>query len=434
LHAVLGLGEPSILALPDAVHTGWLRERRVVPTPVVEQSSPLSPPDCTPPVPSDLPPGQFGACAALAPPLLFEIPAPSGATYSVTWSSVAGADSRYTLEESTANTFADAAVISTGSAATTQRLDGRAEGPYFYRVRAEAAGQVSPWSNIVAVRNTASITWRVLTPNEFVPDALEAIHLAALRAGAASGDLQVLLSVAGHYREDDTLRHVNELAMQLSYDRDRTLSFGALYHPWTIGRDEALGTLRRNPPDGILAGFIAARTTARGAWVAPANEPLQGILALDPPLAPDRRLDLQEGHVNVVRQEADGFRVLCADTLSDDDEVRLLNVRRLMSLLYRLVLREGTTYVFEPNGDSFRRLVERAFESLLDDLFVRGAFAGATSADAFLVDASPALNTSRDQDEGRMIVELKVAPSRPLSYLTIRLLQHGQRELTVVEG
>ena len=62
------------------------------------------------------------------------------------------------------------------------------------------------------------------------------------------------------------------------------------------------------------------------------------------------------------------------------------------------------------NDDAFRRLVQRGFEALLDDMFVRGAFAGATPATSFQVVTSQALNTPQSVEQGRFIVELRVAP------------------------
>ena len=136
------------------------------------------------------------------------------------------------------------------------------------------------------------------------------------------------------------------------------------------------------PPDGAACGVLADRAVTRGAWIAPANQVLRGVIALTPSLAPERRLELQEAQVNVVRHEPRGFLVLSADTLSDeidDLDVRPINVRRLLMLLRRLALRVGARYVFEPNGDAMRRLVQRGFEAMLNDLFVRGAFAGPTT-------------------------------------------------------
>ncbi len=86
-----------------------------------------------------------------------------------------------------------------------------------------------------------------------------------------------------------------------------------------------------------------------------------------------------------MRQEPHGFVTLNEDTLSDDEDLRPLNVRRLLILLRRQALLQGANYVFEPNNDSFRRLVQRSFEATLDLLFVRGAFAGSTPQSAYQV-------------------------------------------------
>jgi phage tail sheath protein FI len=172
---------------------------------------------------------------------------------------------------------------------------------------------------------------------------------------------------------------------------------------------------------------LAARALTRGAWVAPANELLRGVVALAPPIDPQRRLDLQEARVNLVRQEPRGFVVLCADTLSADSDLRPISVRRLMILLRRLALRLGSRYVFEPNDDAFRRATQRGFEAMLDHMLTRGAFAGRTAATSYQVVTDETLNTPQSVEQGRFIIELKVAPSLPMTFLTIRLVQTNDR-------
>jgi phage tail sheath protein FI len=98
-----------------------------------------------------------------------------------------------------------------------------------------------------------------------------------------------------------------------------------------------------------------------------------------------------------------------------------------MCLLRRLALRRGAVYVFEPNGATLRRTVERGFQAVLDDLFRRGAFAGAQAADAYRVEVGDVLNTPQRRDLGQFWVELKVAPALPLSFLTVRVSRHGER-------
>jgi phage tail sheath protein FI len=100
-------------------------------------------------------------------------------------------------------------------------------------------------------------------------------------------------------------------------------------------------------------------------------------------------------------------------------------VRRLMMLLRRLALGLGPTYVFEPNSTVFRRSVQRSFEALLNDMFMRGAFAGDTPAASFQVVCDDTVNKPDSVEAGNFIVELRVAPSLPMTFLTIRLVQSG---------
>jgi phage tail sheath protein FI len=70
---------------------------------------------------------------------------------------------------------------------------------------------------------------------------------------------------------------------------------------------------------------------------------------------------------------------------------------------------------------------------MLGGMHARGAFAGTTAVSSFQVVTDPSLNTAAARDQGRFIVELRVAPSLPLTFLTVRLIQSGD-QLTVREG
>ena len=207
---------------------------------------------------------------------------------------------------------------------------------------------------------------------------------------------------------------------------DQVFSYGAVYHPWLITR-ETDGELLHSPPDGAAVGIIARRSIERGAWLAPANEEFRGVIALNPPLSDGRRLDLLLAQINQITQEPGGFLSLNADTLSVEPELRPINVRRLLILLRRAALKRGVQYVFEPNGGTLRRLVQTGFEALLDQLFVRGAFAGATRATSYEVVTDDTINTPQTQELGQFRVDLKVAPSLPMSFVIVRLVQTGDR-------
>jgi phage tail sheath protein FI len=204
----------------------------------------------------------------------------------------------------------------------------------------------------------------------------------------------------------------------------RTLSFAALHHPWIAFRDPGGAALAAAPPDGAVAGVHARRTIARGAWIAAANEPLRDIVALTPLIGDSDWPALDAGKINFLRRDARGFLLLDADTLSDEPDWRHINVRRLMSLLRRAAIRRGASYVFEPNGDVLRRAVERGFGQMLDHMFRLGAFAGRKPEEAYRVSVDP---TAADRDSGRLIVEIGVAPSQPMRFITVRLAQSGER-------
>jgi phage tail sheath protein FI len=262
---------------------------------------------------------------------------------------------------------------------------------------------------------------------------------------AARSDVVALLSVPRHYREQETVDHATSVrAGQPARPgapgvevpplggEERSLSFGALYHPWPVAARASLPEdLRAIPPDGHAAGVLAGRALLRGAWVAPANEALVGVLDLAPPIAPASWQHLQDGRVNTVRQESRGFLWLSADTLSDDRDLRELAVRRLLSLLRRVCLRYGPTFVFEPNDDGFRRRIRHNLERMLNEMLERGAFAGVTPGESYRVETLDPPNSPQTVEQGRLIVELKVAPSLPMRFLTIRLIHSGDLGISV---
>jgi len=179
--------------------------------------------------------------------------------------------------------------------------------------------------------------------------------------------------------------------------------------------------------------MMAARAITRGVWIAPANEPLEGIVSLEPKMDLEEWSCLFNTQLNLILQDPRGFFPLSANTLSQEKSLQLINVRRLLIFLRRLALREGSTYVFQPNDDSFRRLVQNKFEQVLTSLYTQGAFAGETPATSFKVVADSSINTPESLEQGRFVVELRVAPSRPIDFITIRLVQTAYEGLTIQE-
>lgn len=459
IHTALEIDEATLIAVPDAIHAGW---------------DPVVPPPPAPPVPSSAlphpswglddscdyeqsPPTGFAprfdkfldcALRELEPPILSgptQVEPPG--TFELDWTS-ADTDATFILQESTQPDFSDAVTVYQGPQSERTFL-GKAAGDYYYRVREVLAQETSNWSNGIVVRVAPETRYvaRVAASasgaaaGKFDLSTLLDVHRSLLRLSAARGDMLSVLALPRQFRVDECLNYLRVLkspkpeaaslraaTLPLNGGETTALSYGAVYHPWLVTRED--NGLIYSPPDGAATGLMAARALERGAWIAPANVAFGGVVALDPPLDDDFRLELLQGQLNQLTQEPAGFLALNEDTLSLDDDLRPINVRRLLSLLRRAALKRGATYVFEPNSASLRRLVQHAFESLLDQLFVRGAFSGATRATSYQVVTDASLNTDQTMNLGQFRVDLKVAPSTPMSFVTIRLVQTGESGVT----
>jgi phage tail sheath protein FI len=266
---------------------------------------------------------------------------------------------------------------------------------------------------------------------EFSDAAMLNIHQAMLRMAGSRGDLVAILSLPEHFQSRRAIEYKNRLSSVISVssvisetgpEETKLLSYGAIYHPWPVALEHGT-TPVTVPPDGVACGVIAQRSINRGAWVAPANIVVRDVVALAQTYNRLETVRLFEAQINLLTADSRGIVVFNAVTLSEDEELKLLNVRRLLILLRRLAIREGMEITFDPNNESTRRLIERIFERMLTDLYTRGAFTGNTPDQAFRVIVNESNNTRQSIDQGRLVVDLKVAPSQPLKFLTIRLIQ-----------
>lgn len=430
LHAALGFEdsrigeEATLISVPDVANRRWICHEPSLPGRVQQA---IKSDNNKPPL--------FANCQLSTPPVpVFGYESPPqplmGGRFTLTWTS--GADARYVLEEAESDAFEHPSPVYEGPG-TSIDIQRPAGGRYSYRVQTLIGGQKSPWSAPITIEIPTSVSCTLQSVDDPTPSIAvhEVVHPALLQLCAASGQLFAALSLPRHYREQESRKYLSRLSTTLAPERSpSTLSYGAIYHPWVHSRDER-GAIAVIPPDGVAVGVMAARAATRGAWVAPANQNYRGVVALDQRLAGALEDDTP---INLVRDEPQGFMALRADTLDTvDPDLRLINVRRLLILLRRLALREGATYAFEPNGSALRRLVQSRFEGLLRSMYDRGALGGPTAAHAYQVSTGETVNTPQSVDQGRLIVELRVRPSLPMEFITVRLVQRGD-QLSVVEA
>ncbi|MFM7470856.1 MAG: hypothetical protein ACKO5P_05025 [Nodosilinea sp.] len=279
---------------------------------------------------------------------------------------------------------------------------------------------------------TPTEQWQFLSTLNYDETGLLEVQQAIARMVAALGDRVAVLGLPKHYRLPEVLYYQQQLLSQVRRDGETTDSYLAFYHPWLITRDDS-GNLIHTEPTGANAGVMAALSLTQGAWIAPANERLQDTLATVPIFALGDEQTLYSTGINPIRKTPSGFVAWGSYTQSLDPEFADLNVRRLLILLRRLALQEGQTYVFAPHSAAFRRRVQQQFEQMLARLFERGAFAGRVPTDAYQVVIDASLNSQTTVERGQLIVELRVAPAQPLTFITVRLVQQETNQLTVQE-
>jgi hypothetical protein len=367
----------------------------------------------------------------------------NGQVAELDWTSVTGALD-YRVEISAEPLFSAARSIYIGTSLHASIWNPGNRISYF-RVAAGSGPRLSPWSAVIAIGSVREERRIVESVQDYEMDILVKVHAALIILAAARGDLLAVLGLMQHARAKEIATYRAALLPRISPgsaqpgesdDLDRALSFAALYHPWALVREigtYTAGSVAAVSPEGFVAGVIAARTLTSGAWAAPANQLLPGVIGLTPE-AVLRDLPPSGLSLNLLVSESRGFTLLTEWTLGLAGEVRTIHVRRLLILLRRLALREGSAFAFMANDAVLSRLVQREFEAMLGDLFARGAFAGRVPDEGFQVIADGRINTRTTRDQGRFMVELRVAPSEPLSFLTIRLVQSGGDQLSLQEA
>lgn len=417
IHAALAIEEATLIAIPDAIQRSWQPVIRLIVTIQAGDSVQAVKP---------IEHGDFQQCGSqrLDNIDLRGVFNEANDEIELTWSRVdADAVIDYTLEaENSAHSETFQAIWSGSHLRYSFKP---VVGSYRYRIHAES-DELAARSNIVMIEIRETQELVVADTNDSTT--LLEIQHALIVMCAARGDMLAILTLPEHWYTSDALAYRARF-QSLEADDVPLLSYAAMYHPWVLVHDQQ----QVIPPDGVVCGLLATRAIERGTWIAPANQPLRDVVWLTPAIDRSDWQAFQDAHINLIQQDVRGFMTLNADTLSSNPDVRSINVRRLLILLRRLALKLGATYVFEPNTDTFRRLVQRGFEAMLEDLFLRGAFAGATAASAFQVTIDSSLNTKQRLDQGMFMVEIKVAPSLPMTFLIIRLIQTSERGLIVQE-
>jgi phage tail sheath protein FI len=173
-----------------------------------------------------------------------------------------------------------------------------------------------------------------------------------------------------------------------------------------------------------MAGIYARSDIERGVHKAPANETVRGILRFSRNVTKGEQDVLNPEGINAFRYfEGRGLRIWGARTISSDPEWIYLNVRRLFIFLEHSIDRGTQWAVFEPNNEELWLKVRLTIESFLTDVWRTGALMGTRPEEAFFVRCDRTTMSQGDLDNGRLVVLIGVAPTKPAEFVIFRIGQ-----------
>ena len=201
-------------------------------------------------------------------------------------------------------------------------------------------------------------------------------------------------------------------------------TYAAYYYPWIKIAHPETGVETLVPPGGHIVGVYARSDNDVGVHKAPANEVIRGAQELQVTITKGEQDILNPKGVNCIRSfPGRGIRIWGARTTSSDPSWKYINVRRLF-LFIEQSIDDGTQWVvFEPNDQDLWARVSQTVENFLTTVWRNGALMGADASEAFFVRCDRSTMTQDDIDNGRLIVEIGIAPVKPAEFVIFRIGQ-----------
>src|SRR5215472_2814213 len=207
-------------------------------------------------------------------------------------------------------------------------------------------------------------------------------------------------------------------------------SNAAMYFPRIVEQDPVTGTQTTYSAAGAVAGVWAATDASRGVWKAPAGTSAS-VAGGATPAVP--MTDAENGELNplglnclrsfpIIGPVVWGARTLAgADILAS--QWKYIPVRRL-ALFIEESLRRGTQWVvFEPNAEPLWASIRLNVGAFMAGLYRKGAFAGNTPDQAYLVKCDSENNPPSQVDLGIVNILVGFAPLYPAEFVIISIEQ-----------
>ena len=216
-------------------------------------------------------------------------------------------------------------------------------------------------------------------------------------------------------------------------------AFLQLCYPWLItpGAEALPGSLE--PPDGVFSGVLARSIPEHGVAHSVGRQILRSVHGFAPDLpSSDLVLDTPKAaspalihRVSLLGRTSDGPRVLSDVTTSKAATHRPASVGRLTAAILRTARALGDSVAFEPSGEQLWQRIRTQLDRLLADFYTAGALFGANADEAYSIRCDATTNTQNDLDNGRVLAEIRFAPSHPVGLIVV-VLSLREGTVTVV--
>lgn len=199
------------------------------------------------------------------------------------------------------------------------------------------------------------------------------------------------------------------------------LPSAAIYYP------RLTASSREIPSSGAVAGIYARIDSAQGVWKSPAG-PHANLIDATPALTIN---DVDNGQltavgINTIRTFVNqgtlvwGARTTAGATGSNSD-FPYVSIRRL-AIYIENSIDAGTAWaVFEPNNPTLWAALTSSVSAFLLQLWRQGALQGSHPQEAFFVRCDATTTTQNDIDNGRLNIQIGIAPLRPAEFIILSI-------------
>lgn len=207
----------------------------------------------------------------------------------------------------------------------------------------------------------------------------------------------------------------------------RNSNRAAIYYPHLKISDPVSGNEINFPAVAHMAGVFARTDSVRNVSKAPAGT-VDGRISfatgLEVELTPQQAGFVNQANINnLVSWSYTGLVAWGARTLEVNGDFPYIQMRRLFMFVEKSVFNSTQGFVFESNTAGLRAAIKLQIEAFLLGLHRSGHFAGTSPAQSFFVICDGSNNPQTTIDQGQLVVDVGIAPTKPAEFIVFRFQQ-----------